>query len=259
MGHRAARSTDSAERFEARAEDYARYRATYPAPLVDGLAAAQGWREGRTVADIGSGTGIFTTLVLARGPRVFGVEPAAAMRARAEEQLGSKPGFVSIAGLADATGLPDRSVDAIVCAQAFHWFNHEVTRAEWRRILRPGGSAALIWNNLDDADPATRAYLELLYATAPDSREVLASSTGGARHNVLFDARRGAHLDFPHEQWLNLEAFLGRTASLSYAPKPGERAHAALQAGLREIFAAHAREGRLRLAYRSVAVHGPLG
>lgn len=250
---------DSFRRFESRAGAYARHRATYPAALIDHLAAAQGWRAGATVADIGSGTGIFTRLVLERGPRVLAIEPGAAMRAQAEAQLAAWPGFVSVDATADATTLPDASVDAIVCAQAFHWFNRESTRAEWRRILKPGGSAALVWNNLDDTDAMTRAYLELVFATAPTARAIVASSTGGARENVLFDARRGRIVEFPQEQPLDLAGLVGRTESASYAPKPGHPAHGVLLDGLRAIFRAHARDGVVRLVYRTVAVHGPLG
>ena len=180
------------------------------------------------------------------------------MRAQAERSLAAWPGFVSLDATAEATTLAAGSVDAIVCAQAFHWFNSERTRAEWRRILRPGGSAALIWNNLDDTQPATRDYLELLYTTVPESRAVLASSMCGARRNVLFDTHRGRVVEFPQEQALDFDGLIGRTESLSYAPKAGSPAHAALLAGLHELFRAHAREGVMPLTYRSVAVHGPL-
>lgn len=248
----------SAQRFESRAAPYARYRATYPAALIAHLAAAQGWRAGRTVADVGSGTGIFTRLVLERGPRVLALEPGAAMRAQAERGLAAFPGFVSVDATAEATTLPGASVDAIVCAQAFHWFNHERTRAEWRRILRPGGEAALVWNLLDDRDAMTRDYLELIYAASPDARGVIASSADGAWRNVLFDGRRGRIVEFPQEQPLDLDGLIGRTESVSYAPKAGTPAHAELMAGLRGIFRRDEREGCVRLVYRSVAVHGPL-
>jgi SAM-dependent methyltransferase len=249
---------DSFQRFESRAGHYARHRATYPPALIDCLAQAQGWRAGLTVADVGSGTGIFTRLVLERGPCVLAIEPGAAMRAQAEQRLAAFPGFVSLDATAEATTLPDVSVDAIVCAQAFHWFNHERTRAEWRRILRPGGSAALIWNILDDRDAMTRDYLDVLYATSPDARAVIGSSSGCAWRNVLFDGSRGRIVEFAQAQPLDLDGLIGRTESVSYAPKPGTAAHTALLAGMGAVFRAHARDGRVRLAYRTVAVHGPL-
>ena len=249
---------DSFQRFELRADHYARHRPTYPAALIDCLAQAQGWRAGLTVADVGSGTGIFTRLVLERGPRVLAIEPGAAMRAQAEQQLAMFPGFVSIDATAETTTLPDGSVDAIVCAQAFHWFNHERTRAEWQRILRPGGSAALIWNIYDDRDAMTRDYLDVIYASSPDARAVVGGATGCAWRNVLFDERRGRVEEFAQEQPLDLDGLLGRTESMSFAPKPGTAAHTSLLAGMGAVFRVHARDGRVRLAYRSVVVHGPL-
>ncbi len=105
-----------------------------------------GLRKGRRVADIGSGTGIFTELLLLKGCFVTGVEPNAPMRQAAEQKLGGYDRFYSLEGSAEQTGLADHSIDLITVAQAFHWMDPAPTKKEFNRILKPGGRIALIWN-----------------------------------------------------------------------------------------------------------------
>jgi SAM-dependent methyltransferase len=85
-------------------------------------------------------------MLLDAGYRVFAIEPNEAMRAPAEKALGQRQGFVSVDARAEATGLAPRSVDAVIAAQAFHWFDPPRARAEFERILRPGGPILLVWN-----------------------------------------------------------------------------------------------------------------
>ena len=120
-------------------EDYAPYRPSYPRELLNKL---------KTIAQLGPalrrrgcrlGTGILTRQLLESGARVIGIEPNAAMRDAADRDLLGHPRFDSRAACAEATGLPNASVDLITAAQAFHWFDPAPTRAEFVRILRPGG------------------------------------------------------------------------------------------------------------------------
>ncbi|HSH75785.1 MAG TPA: class I SAM-dependent methyltransferase, partial [Longimicrobiales bacterium] len=101
------------------------------------------------VADVGSGTGIATELFLRHGNTVFAVEPNEAMRRAAERRLGGHPGFRSVSGAAERTGLPPGTLDLVVAAQAFHWFDAEAAREEFARVLRKPRRLALIWNTRD--------------------------------------------------------------------------------------------------------------
>src|SRR5262245_51950923 len=103
--------SDVTERFSTRVDDYVKYRPSYPSALFDALERECGLTRPSLVADVGSGTGIATAPLLARGHRVYGVEPNAAMRAAAERMLGAEPGFTSVAGRAEATTLGDASVE----------------------------------------------------------------------------------------------------------------------------------------------------
>jgi SAM-dependent methyltransferase len=251
-------SSESFLRFHDRAADYARGRPTYPAALVEHLLQRLALGAGAEVADVGSGTGLFTQCLLERGLRVAAVEPSDDMRRLAEGLLGGYRGFSSVKGTARATGLPAASVDAIFCAQAFHWFNERPTLGEWRRILRPGGRAALIWNYQDETNGFVSDYLDVVRASGPDARKTLLASWNAHLDNVLF--RRGAAetVTFPHSHELDFDGLLRRTSSTSYLPKQGDPQFAHLAARLREIFDRHQSGGTITFAYRTVAIFGPL-
>lgn len=100
------------------------------------------------VVDLGAGTGIFSRLVASLGHEVVAVEPDDAMRARLAE---TSPGITVLAGTAEEVPLPASSVDAVVAAQAFHWFDNAESRLEITRLLKPGGVFAPIWNIRDES------------------------------------------------------------------------------------------------------------
>ena len=130
--------TDPTKRFSNRVENYVKYRPGYPQGVLTLLQDKCGMTGASAIADVGSGTGILTELLLQNGNRVFAVEPNRDMRAAAELLLGKHPNFTSIDGTAEATTLPDQSVEVITAGQAFHWFDREPTRREFVRILKPG-------------------------------------------------------------------------------------------------------------------------
>src|SRR5271154_1515768 len=127
---------DPTARFSSRVEKYVRYRPSYPKEVVALLGKQCGLTAESVIADVASGTGIFTRLLLENGNRVFGVEPNAEMRRAGEEYLAAFPRFTSVAGTAEATTLPDHSVDIVTAAQAAHWFDRAKARREFVRILK---------------------------------------------------------------------------------------------------------------------------
>ena len=135
--------------FEKEAQAYARGRPDYPAALSAWLAQALGLGPGREVADVGAGTGKFTALLATTGATVVGVEPVDAMRAKIDAlQL---PTVRAMAGTAQAIPLSAATLDAVVCAQAFHWFATRDALDEFHRVLRPGGKLGLVWNVRDES------------------------------------------------------------------------------------------------------------
>lgn len=252
--HRAA----STERFSNRVGDYVRYRPGYPPEVVAMLRELTGLSPRWRVADIGSGTGISTAIFLDVGNEIFAVEPNHEMREAAESRLGSRSGFHSIEGTAEATGLPPGSVDLVVAAQAFHWFDHDKTRGEMARILRPDGWVGLIWNvRQTDSSEFLRELELLLLDYSIDYARV--------RHENVTDELVRAFLPrdygkrtFEHAQVFDLDGLRGRIASASYVPAPGHPGHEPLFAELEQLFARRAENGKVRMVYDAVVHAGRL-
>jgi SAM-dependent methyltransferase len=146
--HRAA-----AQGFERGAAVYERARPSYPPEAVDHVVSVLGLAPGRTLVDLGAGTGKFTRLLTPSGARIVAVEPVAAMRALLASTV---PDVEAVDGTAEAIPLGDGEADAVVAAQAFHWFATEAALADIARVLRPGGGLALVWNVRDRASPLVR-------------------------------------------------------------------------------------------------------
>lgn len=134
--------------FATAADAYVRGRPDYPEVLVDWLKTAVGLGPGQTVLDLGAGTGKSVAILARTGAQVWALEPVAEMRARLARV---HPDLRLVDGDAEAIDLPDASLDAVVCAQAFHWFANRRALAEIRRVLRPGGRLGLVWNERDEA------------------------------------------------------------------------------------------------------------
>jgi SAM-dependent methyltransferase len=249
---------DSKERFSSRVDAYVRHRPGYPVALLDLLARSCGLVPNALVADIGSGTGILTGLLLDCGARVAAVEPNAAMRAAAERAFGGRDGFRSVEGSAEATGLGPRSVALITAAQAFHWFDPTRARAEFVRILEPGGKVALIWNQRADT-PFNRDYEDMLERFAPEYPQVRERDRAAEPLLRAFFAPSSPRFArFDNEQCFDEEGLRGRLASSSYAPHVGHPLHEPLAQRLGEIFAAHARDGLVTLAYDTIVWYAPI-
>ena len=141
----------SAQAFGGAAELYDRVRPGYPPEAIDWLAQVL---DMGMVVDLAAGTGKLTLPLLAVASRVIAVEPSEGMLAVLRRVA---PEAEALAGTAESIPLPDSSADAVVVAQAFHWFDHDAALAEIHRVLKPGGALALVWNRRDLTDPAHAA------------------------------------------------------------------------------------------------------
>jgi SAM-dependent methyltransferase len=144
--------------YQRAAADYERVRPSYPTRSLAVLADALELGPGKRVAEVGAGTGKFTRLLALTGARVTALEPVAAMRGRLAELL---PQVEVVDGTAEATGLAAGGVDAVVAAQAWHWFDPAAALAEVERITRPRGRLGLVWNTLDETVPWVGEYSEI--------------------------------------------------------------------------------------------------
>lgn len=219
-------ASDSTERFSSRVADYVRYRPDYPAALLDWLHGPMGVSHQARVADIGAGTGISSRAFLASGHPLVAVEPNAAMRAAAEQWLAPQyPQFSAVDGRAEATGLADASIDLVSAAQAFHWFDTVAVRAEWQRILRPGGLALIYWNSrLLDASPFLVGYEQLLLDYGTDYTAVAERYQDDATMQAWFGAGLRGRVELPNVQYLDFDALRGACSPLRTPRNPVIRA-----------------------------------
>lgn len=237
-------------RFSDRVENYVKYRPGYPPALLDFLKEELRLRSGHVVVDLGSGTGIFAEFLLASGCEVVGVEPNAEMRGAAERRLAGQARFRSIDGSAEATDLPDRSADFVTAAQAFHWFDRDPARAELARILKPEGWAVLVWNDRrTEATAFAKEYEALIHRFSTEYRRVDHKNlTEGEIRQFLSEDGYGACV-FENAQELDREGLVGRVASSSYAPNKSHPKYPDMVRDLEEVFARHARLGKVRIEY----------
>lgn len=244
----------SSDRFLGRVEAYAKYRPGYPAAAIDLLEARCGLGPGATAVDLGAGTGILSALLLQRGARVIGIEPNPQMRRYSVSALGA--GFHCESGTAENTLLPDACADLMVAGQSFHWFDPQRTRLEALRFLKPGGWAALLWNERPKGlIPFLEDYEALLRRHAPEYDTVSRMRAQECGINQFF-GRRPEHATFANEQVLDFDGLAGRVMSSSYAPLPGRPEHEPLMAGLREVFDGHQHEGQVVFPYRTLVYFG---
>lgn len=249
---------DPTGRFSSRVEKYVRHRPSYPTEIVSLLKAECGLTRESVIADIASGTGIFTKLLLEHGNPVFGVEPNAEMRKAGEEFLAAYPRFTSIAGSAEATTLPARSVDMVTAAQAAHWFDRGKARHELIRILKPDGWTVLIWNERKTfSTPFLGDYEELLLTYGTDYREVRHERTT-AEIAAFFTPSPFQSRVFGMGQELDYAALEGRLLSSSYTPQPEHPTYEPMLRELRRIFDAHQVNGRVALEYYTRVYYGQL-
>jgi SAM-dependent methyltransferase len=215
--------SSAAQGFAAAADTYTRGRPGYPPELMPWLAKDLGLVCGTTCVDLGAGTGKFTRLLTRTGATVTAVEPVAEMRAQFAAAL---PDVPALAGTAQAIPLPDGGADAVVCAQAFHWFGCAEAVREIHRVLRPGGRLGLVWNVRDEAVDWVAALTGILAPYEGDTPRFRTGQWRDAFGEGLFTGLEEA-------------CFPDRTLSVSFiAALPGAE-RAKVEARLRELIAGH--------------------
>jgi SAM-dependent methyltransferase len=246
-------------RFSSRVENYVKYRPGYPAEIVAILAREHRLAPASVVADVGSGTGFFARLFLENGNPVVGVEPNREMREAGDRVLAAYPRFRSVDGTAEATTLPDASVDFVTAGQAFHWFDRAQARVEFSRILRPGGSVVLAWNDRRvECSVFLEKYERLLHMCGTDYGAVRQAECDDDVVRAFFGPQDVRRYALPGRQVFDFEGLRGRLLSSSYAPEEGHPNHALMMAELAALFAEHQQGGVVTFEYETRVYCGHL-
>jgi ubiquinone/menaquinone biosynthesis C-methylase UbiE len=251
---------DPKQRFSSRVENYVKYRPGYPIHMLAFLRETCGLSTDSVVADIGSGTGLLAVRFLELGCRVYGVEPNPEMRLAGEKYLAAFPAFTSIAASAEETTLPAACADFVTAGQAFHWFDPAKSALEFRRILKPGGWAGLVWNERkEDTTPFLRAYEALLQTYSPDYAAVNHSNVeNDAQIMAAFFQGPYQEATFDNFQVFDFEGVRGRLLSSSYAPEEDHPNHTPMLKELERIFNLHQANGKVTFEYVTRLHYGHL-
>lgn len=236
-------------RFSNRAENYARYRPSYPEVIVSFLEETFNLTTDQRIADIGSGTGLFTELLLKRGYNVVGIEPNEQMRIAAEQRLGHYERFVSRNRSAENTGLRSHSIDLITVAQAFHWLDADAARNEFTRILKLGAPVVLGWN-VRKKDEGFMEKYECLKANFGIEYNP-ALKINEAAINLFFQPGPVRSAIFPNTQWLDFDSLKGQLLSSPYIPLPGHQSYDAMISELISLFVNYNENGLVRMDYET--------
>ena len=232
-------------------------RPSYPEEAIRFIREAVG--EGAAIADLGSGTGKMAALLAPWAGQLYAVEPNAHMRGVLRGNLAAFPQAHIIPATAENTRLPDVCLDAIIIAEAYHWFDNEATRAEIRRILKPGGQVFLLWNHFggkENPNPFDQEMTALhqRYRTTPR----LPSFAGEQRADALFGPGRWQRLTFDNTIRQTLQRFLGGMSSASHAPESGTAEGEAFARECRALFEHHAVQGLLTTHITTVCYTGTI-
>ena len=251
-------ASNATSRFSDRVDNYVRYRPGYPPEALETLKTDCALEPHHVIADIASGTGIWTRTLLENGNPVFAVEPNPDMRQAGEDLLGKFAQFTSVAGTAESTTLDDQSVDFVTAAQAAHWFDRARSRREFVRILKPGGWLVLLWNErLTDSTPFLGEYEQLLLTFGTDYEAVRHERTTDAVHE-FFEPAPFRERIFPMRQEFDYAGLEGRLLSSSYAPASDHSHHKPMLRELRRIFNAYEIEDRVAFDYNTRVYFGQL-
>jgi len=247
---------DSKEKFSIRVSNYVKYRPTYPMESIDYIIDTFKLTDDSVVADIGSGTGKFTELFADHVKTIFGVEPNKEMREAGELSLKEQKNYKSINGDSEHTNLDSNSVDAVLSAQAFHWFDVEKARIEFNRILKSKKQTALIWNIRDTNDPFFSVYENLLIKYAKNYMD--------AAHNRDFDKISAnfftchKKVTFNHHLHYDFESVCGLLNSSSYTPLPHEENYKPLFDDMRQLFEKYQVNNKVTFVYETKLYIGTL-
>lgn len=246
---------DSVARFTSRVENYIKYRPHYPVEIISFLNAECGFDQSRIIADIGSGPGISCEHFIANGNKVYAVEPNPEMRKAAEQIYSDSKNFISVNGTAEATTLESDSIDLIIAGQAFHWFDREKCKTEFRRILKIDGYVVLMWNEKISSNDFMKAYYDLLEKFGTDYEKINHSIvTNDKTIGEFFSFKKKI---FEHTHPLDYKGLEGRLLSSSYIPLEGESFDMMI-AELIEMFEKFNVNGKVDMEYETRLYYGKL-
>ncbi|WP_297216441.1 class I SAM-dependent methyltransferase [Thermoplasma sp.] len=243
--------------FTGKAENYSKYRPAYPIEIIRLLKEKYGFNKDMVIADIGCGTGILARLFLENGNPVICVDPNEDMLAVAKKILSSYSNVSFVVGKAESTRLNDHSVNVITVGQAFHWFDMDRAKREFRRILKAPNMVVLIWNDRDVRDPFTQQYEELVREFSKGYHGTGSTAIPAERIYSFFDYDYD-YYQMDNFQALDLDGLIGRYLSNSYSLQENDPRYREAISRLEDLFKTNQKDGKIVLKYTTKVFIGRL-
>jgi SAM-dependent methyltransferase len=223
--------------FGAAAGAYADYRPGYPREAIAWVFSGAA-RRVTEVADVGAGTGKLTQTLAEVGTSVDAVEPDPGMLDELRRRV---PQVRAHRAPAESLPLDDDSVDEVVVAQAWHWFDQPAATREFARVVRPGGVVGLLWNLRDDSGGGWMADLSDLV----EGEDTLRGSRDhhpdlGSQFSAIEEKR------FAHSILLDVDSLVALVSTFSFVRLRADADD--VYAAVRELVAHHPQtRGRERI------------
>ncbi|HMQ69886.1 MAG TPA: class I SAM-dependent methyltransferase [Ignavibacteria bacterium] len=250
-------TNNSVERFSNRVESYVKYRPHYPKEITGFLNKECGFDNTKIVADIGSGPGISCENFIENGNTVYAVEPNDEMRKAAEEIFRDSENFISINGTAEATTLENNSADLIIAGQAFHWFDKEKCRIEFKRILKEDGNVVLMWNDKISSNDFMRDYYELIKKFGKDYDKINHTNVDDQVIGKFFSPLEFKKKSIRHVHPLDYAGLEGRLLSSSYIPLEGDSFEIMIKE-LKDMFVKYSENDKVEMEYQTNLYYGKM-
>lgn len=251
--------SNNENRFTKTVVNYEAYRPHYPQEVLEVLINECSLKNSDIIADIGSGTGILSELLLSNGNIVYGVEPNSAMRQVAETKFQKNSRFHSINGSAENTTLESHSIDLITAGTAFHWFDPLEAKIEFKRVLNKKGWVLLVWNVRDvSSSPLVSDYEDLLLTYCHSYKDSKAQAFDKTAVKGFFEPNEMIIKSFPTHQMFDWQGLKGRLLSSSYCLDPVDPLYGAMIAALKKIYARYQKNEYVEFRYETRLIYGQL-
>jgi len=245
------------DRFTIKAIEYDKYRPSYPLEFINFIKHDILSTRNKIVADIGSGTGLFTKQILPYCKILYGIEPNDEMRRYAEESLSNINKFISLKGTAEKTNLLSNSIDCITVSQAFHWFDKEKCKAEFQRVMKNSDLVLLLWNNRIHNNMGNQflAEFDKIISEFGYNYENKPTKINIEEIETFFD--KGPNLyKCNNPYYLNFDQLLGTLMSSSYIYSLDNQRKMDLILLLQKLFLKYKKNNKVLFMYESILFYG---
>ncbi|MGE7217162.1 class I SAM-dependent methyltransferase [Priestia koreensis] len=235
--------------FKNKTKEYVKGRPTYPAEVLK-VMSQLGVNHDSTIADIGAGTGILTHMLGNLGCSVVAIEPSEQMVEECKVYCEDVHNIKIIKASAEETTLMDNSVDVITVAQAFHWFDKELCKPEFQRILKEDGYVVIVWNDMQLDSPLAKEYTQLLKKYTVKTTAAIAKFNPDEKKRQFF-GQDYTKMYYDNWQTVSEEEFVAGALSLSYTPSELDSTYDEFVTDLRELFSNYQQDERVMFYYKT--------